>query len=654
MVKHHFMRLSEARPWGWDSTRIKKLAELFGAMDQLYALRPEEPNIRAYYHWIHYKEDKPRPDIEPADPAMPRWAGYLQRLVGLLRDVPLWWVENRQADDGEFGSNDGLNDDSVLVQDFVGLAMMNGPDERLIRAAAQVADNCWTRTMTDGMNNKTTDPLHAYEWGMNVNCMMAVMDYGNPIYLERMMLMARHLDELTGINARGHRHYRSNHYGARGIVTEGRYGWDTTANALNMQAAALLAWYNGSPEPTRYLTEWVSAWLEDMVDPDDGRGRAFTVNFETGERKPQRLASYGFPLIVWAAFDLTGEQRYLDGLSLLYESDRRHYDGPTRTRDVASQIIRHTDREDFRENLAEVISEVDLWSSPIRYTDSRPELMYLKWLMTSERDAVVEGLRASLSDMAWELPMYTFAEQSPDRLWLPQALPNMMMLGDICLLRNRIYPLHHVSWEGTGGDLAAWVLEKSPRHLKIWLVNTGDAPITPDMRTWRLQHGLYGMTIGADDDGDGAMDGPAEQATVELARGWATPLPELPPGRVALLEVMQTERLDPIAARADLALSADDVRYDAEAGRATVVVHNIGGADAGAFTVTVRVADRTEHEYTVPGLPAPVDLQPRTCTIETFDMTTAQAAEITVLVDAADVIAEITEENNEVTVATGG
>jgi len=62
----------------------------------------------------------------------------------------------------------------------------------------------------------------------------------------------------------------------------------------------------------------------------------------------------------------------------------------------------------------------------------------------------------------------------------------------------------------------------------------------------------------------------------------------------------------------------------------------------------VRAADETEHEYTVPGLPAPLDLQPRTCTIETFDMTRAQAAEISVVVDAADVIAEITEENNEV------
>ena len=58
--------------------------------------------------------------------------------------------------------------------------------------------------------------------------MLAVMDYGNPRWYERMLEIGTHYDELTGINPKGHRHYRSNRYGASEIVTEGalRLGHD--------------------------------------------------------------------------------------------------------------------------------------------------------------------------------------------------------------------------------------------------------------------------------------------------------------------------------------------------------------------------------------------------------------------------------------------
>lgn len=656
MMKMYFMRLSEARPWGWDPTKIKLLGELYACMEQLRELRPDDPQVVAYYHWTHYWEPKPRPELPPVPEGMPEWAWYQVKLRELCRGVPEWWIDNRQVESGEFGSNDGPNDDSVLVQDFAGLHFMDGPDEKLLHSARTVSNMCWRRTMEDGMNRQVTDPLHAYEWGANVNNMLAVMDYGNPRWVERMLEMGKHYDELTGINPLGHRHYRSNRYGASQIVTEGRYGWDTTSNALNMQSAALLGWYNGHPQSRQYMTEWVDAWTEDIVDPEDGKGRAYTVEFETGAKQPQRLLSYAWPYIPWACYDQTGDERFLRALPLTWEADRRHYDGPQRSQDVLQQLLRHTDREDIRANLREVIAAIDLWESPIRYTDSRPELKYIEWLMTGDESAVTEALKATLSDMTWELPMYTTAEQSPDRLWLPQPLLNHMMLGDIALLRNRIYPTHWVSWEGHAGALAAWVLEKRPDYLRVWLVNTGEETIAPVMRAWRLEHGRYEVRLGADADGDGQIDDAAEPGTVELARGMRMPVPALQPRRPAVLEITQTEALEPITDRPDLAIGEGDLAIDPATGQATLTIHNIGARNAGPFTV--RVARKGREEQTaveIAGLPAPQGFAPSRVEVGLPGLNLSAGATMLVAVDPEDAIAEITEDNNEavLTAATG-
>ena len=649
MMKMYFMRLSEARPWGWDASKIKLLGELYTCMYQLRELRPDDETVMAYYHWTHTGEPKPVMDLPAAPAGVPEWAWYQVKLLEMCKSVPQWWIDNRQIETGEFGSNDGPNDDSVLVQDFVGLHLMDGPDERLLESARKVGLLTWGLTMENGMNRQVTDPLHAYEWGANVNNMLAVMDYGNPLWYERMLEMGQHYDALTGINPQGHRHYRSNRYGLSQIVTEGRYGWDTTSNALNMQSAALLGWYSGHDDSQRYMTEWADAWMEDIVDPEDGRGRAYTVEFATGKKEPQRLLSYAFALIPWACYDQTRDDRYLRALSLVWESDRRHYDGPTRSIDVLQQLVTHTEREDIRANILEVISGIDLWSSPIRYTDTRPEYKYMEWLLTGDESAVTEALKATLSDLTWELPMYTTAEQSPDRLWLPQPILNHMMLGDISLLRNRIYPLHWVSWENTGGKLAAWVLEKDPKHLRVWLVNTGEEALNPFMRVWRLDHGQYEARLGADADGDGQIDADAATATATLGRGSRMQVPELAAKTVMVLEVTQTEALDPITERADIAIGQGDLEVDPQTGAATLTVHNIGARDAGAFAVQVTKQGAAPVTCEVASLPAPDGFTPSRVTLPLEGLQLAAGDIATVVLDEQETLVEITRDNNRVT-----
>ncbi len=395
------------------------------------------------------------------------------------------------------------------------------------------------------------------------------------------------------------------------------------------------------------MTEWVDAWMEDIVDPEDGRGRAAVVDFATDEKNYERLLSYGFPLIAWACYDQTGDERYLRALELTWESDMRYYDAPQRSHDVLQQLVEHTDREDIRANLREVVASVDLWGTPIRYTDARPEFKYLEWLLTGDESAVTEALKATLSDMIWELPMYTEAEQSPDRLWLPQAILNHMMLGDVALLRNRIYPLHWVSWEAHGGALAAWVLEKRPDYLRTWLVNTGEAEMAPVLRAWRLEHGSYSVRLGADDDRDGRIDGGTDAEEVELGRGMRIALSPLPSRRLMVLEITQAETLEPLTERADLAVAEGDVVLDPATGAATLTVHNIGARDAGPFAVrAAREGSREQAAAEVSGLPAPQGYAPSRLQVALAGLDLKPGERVVVTLDAEDALAEIAEDNN--------
>ena len=93
MLKMYFMRLSEARPWGWPPEQIKLLNELYTCMDQLRALRPDDARVAAYYNWTHTGEPKPRPELPPAPEGVPEWAWYQVKLLELCERVPEWWID---------------------------------------------------------------------------------------------------------------------------------------------------------------------------------------------------------------------------------------------------------------------------------------------------------------------------------------------------------------------------------------------------------------------------------------------------------------------------------------------------------------------------------------------------------------------------------
>jgi len=113
---------------------------------------------------------------------------------------------------------------------------------------------------------------------------------------------------------------------------------------------------------------------------------------------------------------------------------------------------------------------------------------------------------------------------------------------------------------------------------------------------------------------------------------------------VVTLEVKLQERLDPLLARADLALSPLDLKLTATEVR--IGVHNIGAAASPASQLTIHdAAGKTVATMPVPGLAAPTDLLPKRHVI-VCRLPRPSGPGWTAAVDARSQIPEIYEENN--------
>jgi len=113
--------------------------------------------------------------------------------------------------------------------------------------------------------------------------------------------------------------------------------------------------------------------------------------------------------------------------------------------------------------------------------------------------------------------------------------------------------------------------------------------------------------------------------------------------------VEQVKPAEPVETRADLAVASRDVVRDAKTGEVCVTVHNVGSR--GASQVTVRLTDasgKTVAETTVPSVPAPLDLRPKTVTVRLKAREKLTEGTYSVVVDPDDAVPEITERNNRV------
>ena len=200
--------------------------------------------------------------------APPEWAVMECRGLKAWTEVIYYWID-RQNPDGSFGF--GLNDDCEFYEMWP-IVVMGADDRRMVKSLRKALDWVWyNESLVDGYQSGARDVAHAGEVTSNTQPLMTIIDYGNPVFLERMMATCKNVEKWTAVNARGHRHFRSNFFGSQEIWEHAYFGSDAGICARAMIPSMHLLWYNRDPYLARYCLEWGRAWVEHAKEATYGK-----------------------------------------------------------------------------------------------------------------------------------------------------------------------------------------------------------------------------------------------------------------------------------------------------------------------------------------------------------------------------------------------
>ncbi len=616
-MQHHILSdsfevLSEPHPWSYATKSNAHLRVALASYDAIarpmYDLYRRFPNDRwsiGYVLWTQgrqYGRGKELldslPDPLPKDSGAPRWALLQEELSKLHFEFAHWWIDNRQTPNGELGS--GAGDDTDMLGDWPGLALLSDTDDKIKRSQRLLTDFCWNHTMENGLNKGMTDALHAYEAGPNVQPYAALLDYGNPVLMERLLATARRYDGfLITKSLDGKRKPAGGFFSASEVRTGSRYA-KPSHDRLILHAGLYLMYYNGHPDLTQMMAEYYA-------------GAAPMERGRTGD-------------LEYALFMMTGDKRYIE---------RSKWPG----RDAKwTRLL----------NLR--TADETLMKELLRPT-KRFLRLYLAWWYTRDKKHLVDALEIMYKQLYYRMDMVTRTEQSGDRVhmtWVGgKKFTDQMYFGCMPGARNELMPLHAVSYEGPSAEFAGLVLDDTPKHLAWVGYNFEPAAQTGKLRVWRLEPGTYRVRTGIDTNGDDKIDEPLGQPrTLDLRRYEPIPI-TLPSRKLVVVDVTQIANDPvPLAQRCDLGITREDAVRDETT--LTVKVHNLGCEASGPFSVAVKDSDaKTLATQKHHGLDGVLDLQPKVAAFTFADLPTSGSLRVEVRGPAK----EITEVNNTAEVA---
>ncbi len=667
ILRRAYAQCSEAHVYD-GAQGMREAMALVRLLREVQALDPDNEAARRIEHRIFRTRE--RVELERPGPVdAPDWAVWQRRLLQEYTRIVHWWIDTRQISTGELGG--AWADDTELSCEWAFLPLATG-DEKVRDSLALVAEGVWKVVGEGGYSPRTMDAEHAAEYVTLSQPQMMLLDYGDPLYIERCMRMIKHMEWWTLINEQGHRHFRSYMFNATSIDDSEGHDFDHVHTAYAAKPGFYAAWYSANEQPRGWLTEWAWGWHAAAMSTDKGKPAGaipYDVHARTGEIAPytdrwDRSAYMNDGLsqvkdLFIGAWDWTGDPAVLEPL--------RYHQGGGRAADMTwrmlsgdtardEQIIESAERMIEENQRLNGSDEENSWSAYNMYSELR---YYWAWWATGEMRYLVEGLQEqcrNIERMRW---LITEAEPYTDRAYIPgdRLLPFMMLGGSAGEVRAT-YPDLAVSWErlwrreepqarlreGTGTDVATLVTERTAEAFTVLAHSFADAPLAVVMRTWSVPAGHWAVTLGIDTDADGFADETLGERHVELFRYAALPI-TLRPGVTTVITARLIEPGEDIRARADLAISERDLRREGD--QIAVTVHNIGASDvpAGVQVVAEDADGRAVETITLPAIPAPVR-----CVPSTVEVRLGAAKLARIRLDADDTVPEITECNNELAV----
>jgi hypothetical protein len=612
--------------------RLNKFNQIEADFNDLFRVDPSHRLGQEY--WYIYNNEQPRPAVEiaPAPAGVPEWAHLQLTLLKKYRWFIEWMIDNRQIANGEFGG--GLSDDTDFANMMPPLAMMGVMPEKIDRSLEMLLDACYNNGMFDrGMSAIMTDGLHTFEEGINTLGQLNLLRPGDPKQVERMMETIYGLRHwVTGINAAGHRHFRSDYYSGSKIALDGIWAWSSNYQPIHFISAIYLSEFYGLTDARQTLLEITDGYLAHATIDANGRTSIHAeINYQSDSVRTASSAGSTLPLF-WASWKATGEPKYLKPVL-----DRGFAGG----RSITSNLL---DLLDLRETWGhQAVAQARTSGNVNAFTN------HVAWQVTGNKDYLSAYYADQIASAAVKEFLHTEGSIWIDRLNFPGEELQRSRMGGVANSRNAIYSGHAVTWrfpqDGDAEQIAILVPYATQRGLEVEFFNTKNEEVTAEMTGADVLGGTWRLTFGADTDGDGRIDRLSGSETVVFGRNETVQIP-IPPRRHAMIKMELIGDGEWLSERADLAIGRQDVVRSGN--RLRVSVHNLGSKDTPPTTIAlIGARGETVATAVVPPLGAANDLTPKIVEVTLTVPPRTNLDECRLVVDPEKLLTEVSTKNNE-------
>jgi hypothetical protein len=602
------------------SKRAGLYARLFADASDLLRVDPEHVEGRAYWADINYRPENLLPvPLPPVTAGVPAWAHWQLEDLKQVRHFVEWWIDHRQVPYGDFGG--GISDDSDLVQQWPGAALMGLIPDKITASLIRLSDAVYKNGMiTGGLGTITTDELHAYEEGLNSDAARLYLNWGEPKTLERIMATTRALGSVILRNPAGHLHFASSWYGGRKIYRDDPWAWQKPYAFTVLHGPTLLGLYNGNRQARALVTGTIDGWLAHGKKGADGVWSfPNEINWSSDKERVGDGGGATLPLqAAWASWRWTGDARYLRPLEARV------------AKAGASSLA------EINDDVFGLLPQGGAWrDTAASAKGSDPASLYARWSRDGDTAALAVLHETAAREKAARAYMMTEGHWWSDRVEAPSEWLQRERMGGIALRRNQSWPANALSWrfaQPAAAEQVALLVKATPARVSVTAFNTAADTIAAEMSTWNIAAGEWRVTAG------GAT------RTLMLERGAALPI-TFPPGEstITLDLVRATEAVD---RRPDLGIGRDDVTLKGRS--VALTVHSLGAQPTSGGTASLVSGERVVARVAIPPLAAPTDLSPRTTVVRLTLPAGVDAGTIEATVALPGDAAEVTRRNNSV------